>query len=370
MKIAFYAPLKSPDHPVPSGDRQMAKLLMAALVHAGHDVRLASTLRSYLRDPSEDVFRPILSQSQNERSRIVADWKSRGAANLWFTYHLYYKAPDLIGPSITRLFSIPYVTCEASYSPRRDRDEWSARQALVKDCLGQSALNIYFTERDRLGLSSIVDEVRLAELKPFTDPPADSPSPGRDTSGPVYLVTVAMMRGGDKFESFRLLASSLALLSDVPWHLTVIGDGPLRGEVRQLFGAVPINRVTWAGELPPSDIPARLSAADIFVWPGCGEAYGMAYLEAQAAGLPVVALDTDGVPSVVRNGETGTLTANGDVQSFAAAIRRWIVDPSERQRFATKARHFVRTERSLKQAAARLDALLTNVIHGRAARSR
>ena len=47
MRIAFYAPLKSPDHPVPSGDRQMARLLVAALRHAGHDVEIASELRSY-----------------------------------------------------------------------------------------------------------------------------------------------------------------------------------------------------------------------------------------------------------------------------------------------------------------------------------
>ena len=36
MRIAFYAPLKPPDHPVPSGDRRMARLLMAALATAGH----------------------------------------------------------------------------------------------------------------------------------------------------------------------------------------------------------------------------------------------------------------------------------------------------------------------------------------------
>ena len=47
MEIAFYAPLKAPDHPVPSGDRRMAGLLMAALRAAGHDVMLASRLRSY-----------------------------------------------------------------------------------------------------------------------------------------------------------------------------------------------------------------------------------------------------------------------------------------------------------------------------------
>ena len=46
MRIAFYAPLKAPTHPVPSGDRRMARLLMAALEAGGHHVTLASTLRS------------------------------------------------------------------------------------------------------------------------------------------------------------------------------------------------------------------------------------------------------------------------------------------------------------------------------------
>ena len=46
MKIAFYAPLKPPDHPVPSGDRNIARALMQALAAAGHGVVLASRLRS------------------------------------------------------------------------------------------------------------------------------------------------------------------------------------------------------------------------------------------------------------------------------------------------------------------------------------
>jgi hypothetical protein len=45
MRIAFYAPMKPPDHPVPSGDRRMSRLLIAALGRAGHEVELASRLR-------------------------------------------------------------------------------------------------------------------------------------------------------------------------------------------------------------------------------------------------------------------------------------------------------------------------------------
>lgn len=57
MKIAFHAPLKSPDHPVPSGDRQMARMLIEALRVAGHDVGIASELRTFSREASMRHFR-------------------------------------------------------------------------------------------------------------------------------------------------------------------------------------------------------------------------------------------------------------------------------------------------------------------------
>ena len=55
-------------------------------------------------------------------------------------------------------------------------------------------------------------------------------------------------------------------------------------------------------------MPSIYGNGALYAWPGYGEAYGLAYLEAQAAGLPVVAQDMDGVPGVVRNGETAILT--------------------------------------------------------------
>ena len=56
MKIAFYAPLKPPDHPVPSGDRQMARQLISALEAKGNIITIPSHLRSYLRGPSLSEF--------------------------------------------------------------------------------------------------------------------------------------------------------------------------------------------------------------------------------------------------------------------------------------------------------------------------
>ena len=88
-------------------------------------------------------------------------------------------------------------------------------------------------------------------------------------------------------------------------------------------------------------MPDVLYSAGIYVWPGYGEAYGLAYLEAQAAGLPVVAQDIAGVPEVVRDGQTGFLTPPGDVAAFASAIERLLARNDERTIMAAAARRFV-----------------------------
>ena len=119
MKIAFHSPLKSPHHPVPSGDRLMARLLIAALERAGHQVDVASDLRTFMREPSAAALAAVQAEAEAEIQRISHLWRRDGAPDLWFTYHLYYKAPDLIGPGLAAEFSIPYVTAEASYSFRR-----------------------------------------------------------------------------------------------------------------------------------------------------------------------------------------------------------------------------------------------------------
>ena len=54
-----------------------------------------------------------------------------------------------------------------------------------------------------------------------------------------------------------------------------------------------------------------------YVWPGTGEAYGIAYMEAQAAGLPVVAQKTAGVPEVVKDGVTGYVDGGWRYRAYA-----------------------------------------------------
>lgn len=357
MRIAFYAPLKSPDHPVPSGDRLMARLLIEAMRLAGHTVSTASQFRSFAQAPEDFAARRAAGEAAAEER--AAAWRQEGAPDLFFCYHPYYKAPDFLGPRLSAAFGIPYITAEASISSRRRVGPWAQAQETVEQGLRQAALNLCFTRRDFDGLRTVLNEAMLAMLPPFIDTTAfAAPAAG---SAPPRLVTVAMMRPGDKLESYRVLAEALASCLDLRWTLTIVGDGPRRGEVEAFFAPLPPDRLEWLGERRPQDVPGILAGGDLYVWPGVGEAYGLAYLEAQAAGLPVVALATAGVPEVVRDGATGLLTPDGDAGAYAAAVRRLLSDPGLRRDLGAQARRFVFSERSLQHAAAILETSLRRV---------
>ena len=229
-------------------------------------------------------------------------------------------------------------------------------QAFVHNAVEAAAVNISMTERDREGLLTNFPAVQTAILPPFLD---SSPFFARD---PVpergRLAVVAMMRAGDKLDSYRMLAAALRDIREAAWSLSIIGDGPARPEVESLFAGFEPEKIVWHGQMEQGEIADHLSKSAIYVWPGCGEAYGLAYLEAQAAGLPVVAQRTGGVPSVVIDGRTGILTPEGDVAAYAAAIHRLLSDDNERVRLAASARDFVGNERSLEAGSERLMSII------------
>lgn len=363
MRVAFYSPIKPPGHPVPSGDRLMARLLIQALEIGGARVDVISEFHSFRREPPDDGMRELLSQAAQEVERIAAGWRRQGAPDLFLCYHPYYKAPDLIGPPLCRRFGVAYLTVEASYSRRRDGQGWGEMQAYVGAAVRSARVNIVMTERDREGLAVNFPEAPTALLPPFIDAGpylADAPAP---TAG--HLVAVAMMRPGDKLDSYRMLAAALAEIETSEWSLSIVGDGPARREVEALFARFEPGRIHWHGQLDEAAVARVLSTGDIHVWPGCGEAYGLAYLEAQAAGLPVVAQAIAGVPEVVVDGVTGLLTPPGNISAYAGAITRLLGDRALRARLAAAARAFVEGERSLAGGARRLRSIIDTYVGGR-----
>lgn len=370
MRVAFYAPLKPPDHPVPSGDRQLARALLLALRAGGHETFVASRFRSF--DRRGDAVRQARIGALGERlaQRLVARYR-RGAdrPDLWFTYHLYHKAPDFLGPRVSSALGIPYVVAEASVAAAQRDGPWaSGYAASVAGIQGASAA-LVLNPADVAGLRKVRGAAAITEvLPPFLDLAAfagSSAPPAREQrprGGRVRMITVAMMRPGNKLASYELLAAALSRIAPLDWELTVVGDGSARPAVAAAFAGIDPRRLHFAGAQPGDRVAELLRQSDLFLWPAIDEVIGMAFVEAQACGLPVIGGHTRGVASVVAADRSGILVRAGDVDAFAAATVRLATDAQLRERMGREAIAYVRARHDLPAAAANIDVLLRRVV--------
>jgi glycosyltransferase involved in cell wall biosynthesis len=335
MRIAFYAPRNDPDESKPSGDRLMARMLTRALVTAKHDVLIASTLNSFDdgRDPERQGFIEEIGDRIARQLTTRFDLKAGEAPDLWLTFRLSHCAPDWIGPPVASALGIPYVVVDAHYGSRQEAAAWADGHAAVGKALHQAELVIGFNSQNAQGvLSAVQSPDRYVQLKPFIDcTPFASAAANRERNraamiertgakpGDVLLLAVGMMHQGAKLASYQFLAQALTLAPYVPWHLVIVGDGDAEADVRAAF-APHINRVSFLGRVPEIDLPAIYSGADILVWPAIKETIGVCFLEAQAAGLPVIGSNADGLPDIVVHGLTGLLPKSRNSRDFAESL--------------------------------------------------
>ncbi len=353
MRVAFYAPLKPPDHPTPSGDRRVARLLMDALKASGHAPVLASRFRS--RDADGDVGGGIEAKGALEAAACIERLKTDPPA-AWLTYHLYYKAPDWIGPPVARALGIPYIVAEASVAPKRARGRFARGHRASVDALGQAAAVLALSRLDMECLEPVTR--KLHHFPPFLDAgPFVVP---RARNDPPELLAVGMMRADAKLRSYLLLAAALTRIADRRWRLRIVGDGVARPEVERAFAPLG-DRVAFHGSAEPDEMPALYAASDLLVWPAVDEAFGMVLLEAQAAGTPVIAGGYGGVPEIVADGVGGLVAPPGDVAAFAQGVSALLDDPDRRRAMGIAARAHIRDHHDLPEAARRLDAILAAV---------
>ena len=377
MRIAFYAPLKPVDHPIPSGDRQLGQSVVRALRVAGHDPFVASKFRSFDRagDAGRQARLALIGQRMAGRlARRLARPAIR--PDVWLTYHLYHKAPDWLGPTVSRALDIPYVVAEASAASKQRDGKWAIGYAASVAAIEAAAATIFFNPVDVPGIRNLRGPAREDEcVPPFVDVgsfaalPAASAEDEPVRGKRLRLVTVAMMRPGAKLASYRLLADALARVASPDWELVIVGDGVARAEVDDAFARFDPSQIRRVGFQDAANVARWLRASDLFVWPAIDEAFGMAFIEAQACGLPVIAGNGGGVASVVAADRTGLLVPLGDAVAFARAIDRLMTETGLRQRMAAAALAYASSQHDLSSAALRLDAVLRRVCaeHGSAA---
>ena len=349
MRIAFYMPFKALDHPHPSGDRVIGSDIYQFLRRRGHAIHLVSRLRTRWIYWKPWQWLRWGAEIGRTRRRL-----QRFRPHVWLTYHSYYKAPDVLGPACAAAQGIPYAVFQGVYATKYRRRAmtlpgfyWN-RHALRR-------ADAVFTNkhRDLTNLRRLLPANRLHYIAPglrlehfqwdHDTGPAPAP-PGVDKALPVIL-TAAMFRPGVKTEGLGRVITTCGRLAarGLAFQLVICGGGAREGYLKELAQRHLQGRVHFAGRIPRHRMPHFYRGADLFVFPGIREGLGMVFLEAQVAGLPVVACRGWGASEIVRHDETGLLSPPGDWEQFENNIVRLLADPPLRTRMGAAAkRHAAR----------------------------
>jgi glycosyltransferase involved in cell wall biosynthesis len=146
-----------------------------------------------------------------------------------------------------------------------------------------------------------------------------------------YVLTICRLMGWKRVDG--ILRALVDLPPDV--HLLVAGDGDMDEEWQRLARDLGLaERVSWLGNVPHSEIPLYIRAADVFVLNSEYEGLSHTLLEVLHLGTPIVASNVCGNPEVVEDGANGLLVDPRDPGTLRAALERLLGDPELGARFA------------------------------------
>lgn len=353
MKIVFYAPFKPLAHKTPSGDLIIARSLFEFLSSQGHQVKVASRLRTrwiYFKPwlwiwAMADIIR-ILKQLTKDRPHA------------WITYHTYYKAPDIIGPVVCRVLGLKYIIFQGIYSTKRRR-RFKTLFGFYLNRLALKQADHVFTNKgsDLKNLARIIPSNKLTYIRPgirpldFKQDDAKGEQFKKEWNlpdGPIVL-TAAMFRDDVKTQGLTWLIKCLSRVVDqkIAFHLVIAGAGKMKKQLEKIAGKSIPGQHTFVGKVPRENMDGFYNAGDVFAFPGIRESLGMVFLEAQSCGLPVVAFDNGGIPEVVKNGDTGFLVPMYDEKAFTKIIIKLITRQKISRATGARAQKYVAQEHDI-----------------------
>lgn len=354
-------------HDNPSGDLIIAGDIVRFLKDKNHRVMPASSLRGRWI-----YWKPWLWPQALAEKRRLERFAARTKPDLWFTYHTYYKAPDLLGPFVSKNGQMPYVIFEASYATKKKK-ELKSLPGFILNRRALLAAGHVFTNRkdDYINVGRIVPRDKLTYVPPgiiTADFQFDSEK--RKTirqewsaeNMPVVLAC-AMFRPGVKARGLAWVIKACGKLmrGGLEFKLVLIGDGREKETLKKLARTELGDNVLFTGRIDRDKLGHYYSAADIFAFPGFDESLGMVYLEAQSCGLPVVAMADGGIPEVVMDKVTGLLSPVGDFAAFTKSLETLIRDRILRKAMGKIARRYVREKHDLNENYSRMEAVLINL---------
>lgn len=197
-----------------------------------------------------------------------------------------------------------------------------------------------------LALEAGADGYRTHIIHPGVTPAPSPPAELAARAGPPTIITVARIDDWHKGHdvSLQAMARLNSRLSDARWIM--VGEGSLREELRRTTTQLGLaDRVSWPGVVDDDELHRLLACAHVFcllsqapAHGAAGEGFGIAFVEAGAHGLPVVAGKVPGVVDAVEQDVTGILVDPRDPDAAASALELLLSDTAFAQRLADAGR--------------------------------
>lgn len=262
----------------------------------------------------------------------------------------------VIGLGMKRLWGVPYVAyCHGEEITQTERYRFQPR---VRNRIYLEADGVVaaceFARQHLLRIG--IPEERIHKISPGVDwerfsPHPPSPELVRQLSlqGKKVLLTVSRLcprKGHDIV--MKAMAKLIHVMPEL--HYLIVGRGPEEGRLRGIAAELGLrNAVSFVGYVPEEQLPQFYDLCDLFVMPnreedGDVEGFGMVFLEASAAGKPVVGGRSGGTNDSVLDGVTGFLVDPEDIAELAARLKQVIVDPSLRQKLGDAGLRRARSE--------------------------
>lgn len=230
--------------------------------------------------------------------------------------------------------------------------EWSHHILTTSPKITSSLISTF--NLDPGGITTLPTGVNLERFKP-EGPKADFSAYTLPPQTPLIgMITVIRAAKG-----IQVLVEAVHLLKTqhgIAVHCIIAGEGPALEYVKSIVSQFCVgNQFTFLGHR--EDVPEIMRSLDIIAIPSFHEAIPQSGLQALAMGVPVVASDVGGIPSIIRHGETGRLVPPHDAAALAAAIRETLEQKIQTEAMCRAGQQFIMNHHSLDTMLDRLDTI-------------
>lgn len=286
-------------------------------------------------------------------ARAIAIARHNAPSHVWIAHRNFLALAPFVRNSASRIFLLVYGI--DAWPPLSRTERWALRAVdRVLAISPYTAACIRHAGHD--GAVELLP-CSLPHDWVFAEPVAP------DWSEPYRILSVSRLALPDRYKGIDHTIEALARLTRQGVHATldVVGEGPDKDRLQSIARREQVeDRVRLLGRVDDDRLRELYRECDLFVLPSGAEGFGIVYLEALAAGRPVIAGEAGGVPYVIRQGETGWLVPPGRPDALARSIADRLGDPQGSLRVADRGRRMVMEEFSHRAFAARVADLVTN----------